>query len=166
MGIFHFLDGERIKVFYRGNTKTSGRCHQGGSQCLGGAIAKECQTQGGQRKDLIEHMKELWNQIGFSPTSFTIPIKEIESDSNNFGGDQEILDLFSFPRQTSCPPLTTPEKAKFSKVRITNFPLELTEKGALEFLTEKVDKSIAGEDIELIKDTRSTQIVLGPGPNK
>ena len=28
MGTYHYLDGERVRVYYRGNTKTCGRCHQ------------------------------------------------------------------------------------------------------------------------------------------
>ena len=169
MGTYHYLDGERVRVYYRGNTKTCGRCHQGPGQCLGGGIARECQAEGGQRKDLIEHMKELWQQIGFSPTSFKIPEKEIteneDDDKQNLGGDQRILNMATFPRMNTQPDLTTPEKQKFSKVRITNFPLEMTEKEALVFMNEKVDKAIKQDDIELLKDDRSSKIILGPGPN-
>ena len=171
MGSYHFLDGERVRVYYRSNTKTCGRCHQGGSQCPGGGIARECQNMGGQRKDLIEHMKELWHQIGFSPTSFKIPEREsddndVVDDLHNLGGDQKILELANFPRQSACPILSTPEKEKFSKIRITNFPLEITVNDALEFMKQKVDKSIDIEDIEIVKDHRSSQIILGPGPDK
>ena len=35
MGTYHYIDGSRIRVFYRGNTKTCGRCHQGSGQCRG-----------------------------------------------------------------------------------------------------------------------------------
>ena len=28
MGTFHFIDGELVKVFYRGNQKTCGFCHK------------------------------------------------------------------------------------------------------------------------------------------
>ena len=65
MGTYHYLDGERIRVYYRGNTKTCGRCHRSGQQCRGGGIARECQAEGGARKDLLEHMREIWQQIGF-----------------------------------------------------------------------------------------------------
>ena len=47
MGTYHYLDGERVRVYYRGNTKTCVRCHQGAQQCRGGGIARECQTEGG-----------------------------------------------------------------------------------------------------------------------
>ena len=70
MGTYHYLDGERVRVYYRGNSKTCGRCHLTAQQCIGGGIARECQTEGGPRKDLIQHMRELWLEIGFSPTNF------------------------------------------------------------------------------------------------
>ena len=168
MGTYHFLDGERIRIYYRGNTKTCGRCHQGPGQCPGGGIARECQDMGGQRKDLIGHMKELWNQIGFSPTSFKIPEREEDDqgDLPNLGGDQQILDMINFPRPVTNHNMTPPEQEKFSKVRITNFPLELSPTDALEFMRKKVDKEIADSDIEILKDHRSSQIIFGPGPSK
>ena len=167
MGTYHYLDGERVRAYYRGNTKTCGRCHQGPGQCLGGGIARECQAEGGQRKDLIEHMKELWQQIGFSPTSFKIPetAENEEDDRQNLGGDQTILNTNTFPRKNAQPSLTTPEKEKFSKVKITNFPLVLTEHEALVFVNEKVDTSIKPGDIEIQRDERSSKIILGPGPD-
>ena len=33
-------------------------------------------------------------------------------------------------------------------------------------MQKTVDKAIAVEDIEIAKDHRSTQVILGPGPNK
>ena len=168
MGTYHYLDGERVRVYYRGNTKTCGRCHQGPGLCPGGGIARECQDMGGQKKDLIEHMKELWNQIGFSPTSFKIPerVSDDADDSDNLGGDQKILNMFNFPRQGPKQPLSTTEEDKFTKVRINNFPLEISPSDAFDFMQKRVDKGIAAGDIEMVRDHRSSQIVLGPGPSK
>ena len=61
MGTYHFIDGERIGVYYRGNTRTCGRCHKSSSECHGGGIAKDCQELGGDR---IDHMKKLWETMG------------------------------------------------------------------------------------------------------
>ena len=33
MGTYHFLDGARVRIFYRGNQKTCGRCHQHARGC-------------------------------------------------------------------------------------------------------------------------------------
>ena len=50
MGTYHFLDGARIRVSYRGNVQTCGRCHQGQSSCPGGGISKECDIAGGKSR--------------------------------------------------------------------------------------------------------------------
>ena len=122
MGTYHYLDGERVRVYYRGNTKTCGRCHMGPQQCKGGGIARECQAEGGERKDLIEHMKEIWLQIGFSPTSFTIPDGESEAVDENFGGDQKVLNLANFPRQISQDTMSVSDIEKFSKPILQIYP--------------------------------------------
>ena len=49
MGTFHFLDGVRVRNFYRGNTKTCARCHEVSSSCPGGGYARDCHTNGGRR---------------------------------------------------------------------------------------------------------------------
>ena len=72
MGTFHLIDGNKVKVFYRGNRKTCGRCHRVASECPGAAIARNCASGGGQRVLLSEHMKNLWKLIGFTPTSFNL----------------------------------------------------------------------------------------------
>ena len=66
MGTYHFLDGAKIRVFYRGNTKTCGRCHKTARDCLGAGIARECEDQGGVRVHLADHMKHLWAEIDFN----------------------------------------------------------------------------------------------------
>ena len=166
MGTYHYLDGERVRVYYRGNTKTCGRCHQGPQQCRGGGIARECQAEGGTRKDLNKHMKDIWEQIGFSPTSFTMPERETEDEDGNFGGDQKVLDMVSFPRQVTQPALTTPEKEKLTKTKITNFPKDKPDSEVLAFLNDKIDKTITMLDIEVIRNEMSSQIILGPGPSR
>ena len=165
MGTYHYLDGERIRVYYRGNTKTCGRCHQSPQHCKGGGIARECQEEGGVRKDLIKHMKDIWAQIDFSPTSFTIPEREGEMDDCNYGGDQNILESAYFPRQLNQPssPLGSD---KFTKAKINNFPKEITVKDAISFLTNKVDKNIAEKDVEIVRNELNSQIILGPGPSR
>ena len=42
MGSYHFLDGEVVKISYRGNVETCGRCHKSAKKCPGGGKKKEC----------------------------------------------------------------------------------------------------------------------------
>ena len=59
MGTYHMIDGERVKVFYRGNKKTCARCHRFGEHCPGGGSAQDCEEAGGPKVSLASHMKEL-----------------------------------------------------------------------------------------------------------
>ena len=70
MGTYHFLDGERLRVYYRGNQKTCGRCHKVANMCPGGGLAKDCQETGSPRVDLFEHMKILWGKNRLLPNNF------------------------------------------------------------------------------------------------
>ena len=90
MGTYHYLDGARIRIFYRGNIKTCGRCHKSAHDCPGGAIAKICEENGGGRLSLADHMRKIWSEIGFSPQSFELP------DSVNDVHDIPISNLVNF----------------------------------------------------------------------
>ena len=70
MGTFHLIDNSKVKVFYQGNMKTCGRCHKPASICIGSGIARNCEIGGGDRVKLIDHMRSLWNEIDFIPTTF------------------------------------------------------------------------------------------------
>ena len=65
MGTYHLLGGSKIRVAYPGNTRTCGRCHQGPATCPGRGKARECGEQGGERKSLFHHMKQIWQKIKF-----------------------------------------------------------------------------------------------------
>ena len=92
MGTYPFLDGARVRIFYRGNLKTCGRCHQTARSCLGSGIARDCEEAGGVRIHLTDYMKTLWTEIGFSPTTFELP----EGDEGE--GDKPIVDSSNFQR--------------------------------------------------------------------
>ena len=59
MGNYHIIDGNKVRIFYRGNSKTCGRCHKLAKDCPGGGIARNCSTAGGERVALIDHMKKI-----------------------------------------------------------------------------------------------------------
>ena len=73
MGTYYYLDGARVRVFYRGNQKTCARCHKTSRNCPGRGIARDCETEGGERVLLTDHMKAVWALIGFCPSSFELP---------------------------------------------------------------------------------------------
>ena len=128
MGTYHFLDGARVRVFYKGNEKTCGRCHQGQSGCPGGGLSKECEKEGGVRRLLTDHMRKLWAEINFTPTSFELP-DEAEVDG---AGEEDIKDGDRPVTDTRAPAVNRPAisteaKEKLVALKINNLPLEITE---------------------------------------
>ena len=148
MGTFHYLDGARIKIFYKGNLFTCGRCHRGSNSCKGEAIAKTCMEKGGQRVSLFDHMRTLWDQIDFHPTSFKLPEEEEESgntDSNGKReGDKEIVELPTVPAVVN-PNVIEEDPEKYVGLGINNLPPDITESEILKFLKDEVH-----EDLEMV----------------
>ena len=148
MGTFHYLDGAKIKIFYKGNLFTCGRCHRGRNSCKGEAIAKTCMEKGGQRVSLFDHMRTLWSQIDFHPTSFKLPEQEEESGETDTGerkdGDKEIVEISTIPA-TVIPNVIEENPEKFVGLGINNLPPDITDSEILKFLKDEVH-----EDLEMV----------------
>ena len=167
MGTFHILDGKKVKVFYRGNRSTCAYCQADSLKCPGGAKAKLCKETGTKQVHLQEHMKELWSEIDFNPQTFEIT--EVEYDdtecSENLGVDRKILNTVNFPRVNDREVSSPSERAKFTGVRINNFPRDISDEEVAQFLTKEVSEEINVSDISSEKTQYSTNIYLGPGPS-
>ena len=68
MGSFHIIDGEKVSVRYRGQTKSCARCHQPETQCPGKGVARDCSSD---RVLLSAHMEAHWKSIGYTPDTNT-----------------------------------------------------------------------------------------------
>ena len=77
MGSFHIIDGEKVSIRYRGQTRTCARCHQLETQCPGKAIAKECTAQ---RLLLSTHMEEHWKTVSYVPDKDSSNLEETEEE--------------------------------------------------------------------------------------
>ena len=145
MGTFHYLDGAKIKIFYKGNLFTCGRCHKGRNSCEGEAIAKTCMEKGGQRLSLFDHMRTLWGQIDFHPTSFKLPEQEEESGeadtSERKDGDKEIVELSTIPAKVN-PNVIEENPEKYVGLGINNLPPDITDSEILEFLKDEVHEDL------------------------
>ena len=145
MGTFHYLDGAKIKIFYKGNLFTCGRCHRGRNSCQGEAIAKTCMEKGGQRVSLFDHMRTLWGQIDFHPTSFKLPEQEEETGDNDTNekkeGDKEIVELSALPEVVS-PNVIVEDPEKYVGLGINNLPPDITESEILKFLKDEVHEDL------------------------
>ena len=55
MGSYHIIDGAYMTVFYSGQKKTCGRCHQTALACVGNGIARRCEEKLGPKVQLKDY---------------------------------------------------------------------------------------------------------------
>ena len=135
MGNYHLIDGNKVRVFYRGNGKTCARCHKLARECPGGALAKNCNIAGGNRVLLSEHMKKLWSIVGFTPVSFELDDDEkMEDDIKQAEKDAPVKEVERFPSNMLTQEPTERDVEKFDGVTIRNIPRTVEDKDILEFL--------------------------------
>ena len=155
MGTFHYIDGARIRVFYRGNEKTCGRCQKTARNCLGGGFAKVCDEAGGSRVHLNDHMKTLWGEIGFVPSGFELP--EVREDSEN---DQPMADTANFPRKDITAPVTELDKERYVGLTIANVSLEVEDADIKKFIAEQVSSEILEENIIISREKKKSVVTI------
>ena len=167
MGTFHILDGQKVKVFYRGNGSTCGWCQADVTKCPGGAKAKTCREANTKQVYLGEHMKELWSKIDFNPQTFVITEAEYDDtdDHDNIVGDRKILNAVVFPRSIEPTKLSPSESAKCSVVRINNFPQDISDEDVVHFINKETNEKISTSDVKSEKTNYSKNVYLGPGPS-
>lgn len=139
MGTFHFLDGAKLKFFYRGNTVTCGRCHKDRTGCKGEGFAKTCSEKGGERVSLFDHMKSLWDQIGFQPTSFKLPELDDEAadaeDVEKKGGDKGLAEQ---PIPIMINQNVEQIGQNVSGLMVKNLPAEIEDNEILDFVRAEI----------------------------
>ena len=160
MGSYHFLDGEVVRINYRGNTETCGRCHQVAKDCPGGGKKKECKEQEGKYLHISDHMRELWKVINFVPTGFELPTVE-GGDNGDNSGEIPILDGLTFERKIERPLPDEKDKQKYDGITISNFPPKLSDADILTFLFEKgLSKDINKNTVQLVRSDKNTKVVI------
>ena len=155
MGTFHFLDGEKVKIFYRGNMKTCGFCQKTADTCVGNGIAKECKQNGGTRLDLAVHMKRLWSKIGFYPSSFELPDSV---DEDNIENDRPIKQSENFNPPVQRPKLSEDDVEKISAFEVRNIPASVCDDEVQEYIQTKIDEEIDKIEFSVKKDKKTVRI--------
>ena len=130
MGTYHFVDGARVRIFYRGNIKTCARCHQIASDCPGEARAKDCEQKNGPKLNLSDHMRSLWNEVGFVPTSFTLT--NTEDEPVTF--DAPVKNTDTFAPKIDKPKPTQKDLEKYVGITLRNFNPQVENKEIVNFL--------------------------------
>ena len=157
MGTYHYLDGAKVRVFYRGNEKTCGRCHKTPNVCLGLGIARDCDTLGGGRVHITDHMRALWAEIGFCPTSFELP------DNGQNDGDRPISESASFQRPNQISANSEADQERYVGLKINNFPVEMSDEDIMAFLSEQVDNTISKENVDIVRQKKNATVTIPSG---
>ena len=160
MGTFHLIDGCKVKVFFRGNIKTCGRCHKSSRDCPGQGIAKDCNSD---RVMLSSHMKQLWDQIGFKPTCFELDeLDTSENDKDEPIKDAPLLNSARFPSNLPKEAPSTRDIEKYDGITVKNIPSTLDDKQILTFLFNYGVPHDHGSDLIGInrQENRNTWVVI------
>ena len=158
MGTYHLIDGNKVRVYYRGNKKSCGRCHRTATDCPGDAIAKDCGANGGGRVMLSEHMKALWTKVGFVPTTF-----ELENDDKNEDDGQQdsvIIDS-KFPSNINRPEPTNRDIEFYNGITVKNIPNTVADKEIRTFLINHgVPHDHPNDMVRINKRDKNTFVVI------
>ena len=122
----------------------------------GGGISKDCEKAGGQRKLLTEHMKTVWSEINFTPTTFKLPEDTSDAEDGedtNKEGDKPIV-------KARAPAVEQPEISQSAKENLTGFkinnlPKSTSEEEMVKFLKENVQKDLDIVNFQLNHTTRN-----------
>jgi hypothetical protein len=155
MGTYHYLDNARIKIFYRGNEKTCGRCHLPPRTCPGAGLAKDCHSKGGERVFLSDHMRKTWEEIGFKPATFTRPTNDDAGES-----DKPIAETNNFRRKDPTAAVNEADEERFVGLTIANINLEVSDEDIKKFVSENVSKDLDEKSIDIIRDKTKAVVTI------
>ena len=162
MGTFHIIDGCKVRIFYRGNKKTCGRCHKVATLCPGEAVAKNCAAGGGARIFLSDHMKQLWQEVGFVPVNF-----ELDDDDKSVDDIQQAdRDVPVIETVKHAPTISRQEPNErdiehFDGITLRNIPVNLTEKEIMTFLINYgMPADLSSEHVNINKGDRNTMVMV------
>ena len=151
LGSYHIIDGSKVHVLYAGQQKTCGRCHKTSRNCPGGGIARQCEDRMGPRVSLIDHMRQHWEELGFTPNLFELDLNKVD---DNMTEDMEIKEgtAFTPPKRIIQPA----NDAIYSGVVIKNLPLSITEDEIEGFL---VSQGLPGGHVfKTLRTQRNTNV--------
>ena len=160
MGTFHLIDGAKVRVFYRGNKKTCGRCHKMADNCLGKAVAKGCGESGGERVFLSDHMKKLWAEIGFTPTTFELDADEKpEDDVQQATKDAPLIAATGYKPNVPRQEANVRDVERSNGITVRNFPPHLEDKDILTFLVNR-GMPLNHENVNTTRGVKNTRALV------
>ena len=162
MGTYHLIDGSKVRVFYRGNDKTCGRCHKVARECPGEAVARNCAAGSGVRVFLSDHMKQLWKEVGFVPTTFELEESDKSVDDiEQAEKDASVIDKTRLPPTVHREDPNDRDIENYDGITVRNIPKNTDDKDIHVFLVNNglpIDHE--KEHIKINKNEKNTWIFV------
>ena len=153
LGTYHLIDGTKVHISYHGQRRTCARCQRTAATCPGDGIARKCEDNGGLVVFLKDHMKTLWDEIGFKPADFTM-----EKENDEVNDKVEIRENEGFtPAHKGRPKMSEVNKKKLCGVSVRNLPADIAPDQAQTFL-ETLGLPVDHTDITTTKMKYSTTL--------
>ena len=106
--------------------------------------------------NLGDHMRKLWAEVGFQPTSFTLPSGDDSNDQN----DIPIADSNRFNRVEKPQPVTEELEERFVGMTIANISLDVSDEDVKKFVAEYVSENIDDTEIGLVRDNKKITVTI------
>ena len=163
MGTYHIIDAAKVRIFYPGNKKTCGRCYNFADGCPGGSIAKECEKLKGPRVSIIDHMRQLWEMIGFKPNNFEFSLDEDDKENAERVNDKTIKEATNFSPKLVRPEANQKDIDRYEGLTVQNFPKTLSDDDIFNLLKELVNGDLSDTtEIKLSKTNKNISASLEP----
>ena len=128
IGTYHVVDGQRITIKYPGQQQTCARCFKTAQECPGKGIARKCEAAGSIKVDIVNYIRDLWQQIGYSPGNVELGDGPEESPDNDAELNQQDGGMFTPHKESN------EDSRKYGGVSIKTFPKETDHGDIVAFL--------------------------------
>ena len=98
-------------------------------------MAKDCESAGGERLFLTDHMRALWEKVGFRQSSFSLE-KEESGLADSLVNDGPMLDSSSFPPSFIRKEPSERDMQLSDGITIKNIPKAVDDKDLYQFLID------------------------------
>ena len=95
-----------------------------------------------------DHMKKIWQDIGFVPSSIDLPANKEDTEEN----DQPLADIEKFPKKDTTTHATEEVQQSYVGLTISNVSLDLGDEEIKKFVAEYVSEEVLEEHISIHRD--------------
>ena len=101
-------------------------------------------------------MKTIWEEIGFTPSSFELPT----SEKNDEEKDKPIADTGRFRRMDHSAPVTDTDRERYIGLSIANVNLDVGDDEIMKFVADYVSDDIKEETITIVREKKKAVVTI------